>query len=230
MSMRPTDPIHPAWLDLLAPVSDHLVGVYEELERRAASGEVILPAPNDIPRVFRTDPRAVRVLLIGQDPYPTPGNAMGLSFSVSPGVAVPRSLANIYRELEDDLGIPPAATGDLSRWQDQGVMLLNQSLTVTAGAPASHSTIGWRAITDRAVIALAELHRRENQPLVGLLWGAFARTAAGPVLAARNVPCIQSPHPSPLSAARGFFGSRPFSRANALLEQQGAAPIDWQLA
>ncbi len=166
---------------------------------------------------------AVKVLIVGQDPYPTPGHAVGLSFSVAPDVRpLPRSLVNIYRELETDLGFPPAPTGDLTPWAAQGVLLLNRVLTVRPGAAGSHRGAGWEAVTERAITALAA----RGGPLVAILWGADARKLR-PLLA--DIPAIESVHPSPLSARNGFFGSRPFSRANQLLEQQGAAPVDWRL-
>ncbi len=165
----------------------------------------------------------VRVLIVGQDPYPTPGHPIGLSFAVAPEVRpLPRSLQNIYTELEADLGIPKAASGDLRPWAEQGVMLLNRCLTVAPGAPASHRGKGWEAITDRAIEALAE----RGGPLVAILWGRDAQ-ALGPRLG--DVPIIASPHPSPLAASRGFFGSRPFSRANAELESRGGRGVDWRL-
>ena len=162
----------------------------------------------------------VKVLIIGQDPYPTPGNAMGLSFSVHRGMPVPRSLTNIYKELQDDLGIAPAEHGDLSCWADEGVMLLNRVLSVRESDAGSHRGKGWEEITECAIRALVA----RNQPLVGLLWGADARKCA-PML--KPYPSVESAHPSPLSARRGFFGSRPFSTVNSLLVQQGAEPVDW---
>ena len=165
----------------------------------------------------------VRVLITGQDPYPTPGHAIGLSFAVDRDVRpLPRSLGNIYRERHTDLGIPPAPHGDLTAWSDQGVLLLNRVLTVAPGAPASHRGWGWEKITELAIRALIA----RQQPLVAVLWG---RDAAGLKPLLGGTPIIESAHPSPLSASRGFFGSRPFSRANALLEQQGAQPVDWRV-
>jgi uracil-DNA glycosylase len=163
----------------------------------------------------------VRVLVVGQDPYPTPGHAVGLAFSVGAGVRpVPRSLANIFTELHTDLGCPPPSNGDLTPWAEQGVLLLNRVLTVRAGAPASHRDLGWQAITARAVEALVQ----RGGPLVAVLWGNQAQEVR-PNL--RGVPIVASPHPSPLSATRGFFGSRPFSRVDALLAEQGAPPMRW---
>jgi uracil-DNA glycosylase len=165
----------------------------------------------------------VRVLIVGQDPYPTPGHPIGLCFAVAADVRpFPKSLQNIFREYQDDLGLPMPSSGDLTPWVEQGVLLLNRSLTVRPGAPASHRGRGWEAITAQAISALAT----RGGPLVAILWGRDARNLR-PELGA--TPALEAPHPSPLSAARGFFGSRPFSRANALLEQQGAGPVDWRL-
>jgi uracil-DNA glycosylase len=166
----------------------------------------------------------VRVLIVGQDPYPTPGHPIGLSFAVDPHVRpVPRSLQNIYRELADDLGIAAPMHGDLTPWSRNGVMLLNRVLTVQPGAPASHRGKGWEEVTDHAIRTLVD----RGRPLVAILWGRDAQ-ALKPLLGA--TPTIESAHPSPLSATRGFFGSKPFSRANALLAEQGAEPVDWSLA
>jgi uracil-DNA glycosylase len=164
-----------------------------------------------------------RLLIVGQDPYPTPGHAIGLAFAVDRAVRpVPRSLQNIYRELHDDLGIAPPAHGDLSRWAESGVVLLNRVLTVRPGASGSHRRKGWEAVTEAAIRALVA----RGGPLVAILWGNDAASLR-PLLGA--TPVIASAHPSPLSASRGFFGSRPFSRANKLLVEQGAEPIDWSL-
>jgi uracil-DNA glycosylase len=202
--------IAPDWAQALAPVEPVIRGMGDFLREEVRSGRGYLPAGEDVLAAFREPLAEVRVLIVGQDPYPTPGHPIGLSFSVAPDVRpLPRSLVNIYRELHDDLGIAPAATGDLRPWSRQGVMLLNRCLTVAPGAPASHRGKGWEQVTDRAI-----------------LWGRDAQSLA-PRLA--DVPRIESPHPSPLSASRGFFGSRPFSRANALLQEMGAAPVDWRL-
>jgi uracil-DNA glycosylase len=167
---------------------------------------------------------AVRVLIVGQDPYPGPGHAVGLAFSVAPNVRpLPPSLQNIFQELETDLGVARPRNGDLTRWAERGVMLLNRSLTVSPGASGSHRGKGWEAVTAQAISALAT----RGGPLVAILWGRDAQSLE-PALG--DVPCIKSPHPSPLSARSGFFGSRPFSRANELLRQQGAEPIDWSLS
>ena len=193
------------------------------LRAELEAGRGYLPAGGHVLRVFEAPIDDVRVLVVGQDPYPTPGHAVGLSFSVAPDVApVPRSLANIYRELQSDLGAPAPSTGDLTPWAERGVMLLNRVLTVGPGRPASHRGKGWETVTERAIDALAE----RGGPLVAILWGRDARSLAGRL---GEVPRVESAHPSPLSANNGFFGSRPFSRANDLLVRQGADPIDWSL-
>jgi uracil-DNA glycosylase len=219
--------IAPDWAQALAPVEPVIRGMGDFLREEVRSGRGYLPAGEDVLAAFREPLAEVRVLIVGQDPYPTPGHPIGLSFSVAPDVRpLPRSLVNIYRELHDDLGIAPAATGDLRPWSRQGVMLLNRCLTVAPGAPASHRGKGWEQVTDRAIEALVQRRTQDGAPLVAILWGRDAQSLA-PRLA--DVPRIESPHPSPLSASRGFFGSRPFSRANALLQEMGAAPVDWRL-
>lgn len=211
------------WAEAMAPVEPEIHAMGEFLRSEIAAGHSYLPAPDAIFRAFRTPLSQVRVLVTGQDPYPTPGHPMGLSFSVRPDVRpLPRSLTNIYTELQADLGIAPAAHGDLSAWADRGVMLLNRCLTVRPGESASHRGKGWEAVTDRAIAALVD----RGGPLVAILWGRDAQSLA-PRLGA--VPRIESAHPSPLSASRGFFGSRPFSRANDALRAQGAEPVDWAL-
>ncbi len=213
----------PDWAEAMAPVADRIAAMGDFLRAEIAAGRSYLPEPHAIFRAFATPLARVRVLIIGQDPYPTPGHPMGLSFSVAPDVRpLPRSLVNIYSELQADVGVPPAPHGDLSAWSDRGVMLLNRCLTVRPGEPASHRGRGWEAVTDRAIEALVE----RGGPLVAILWGRDAQSLA-PRLG--DVPRIESAHPSPLSASRGFFGSRPFSRANAALAAQGAEPIDWAL-
>jgi len=217
------------WAGALAPETERIHRIGDELQRRISSGEHILPPPGKILRAFAQPADQIKVLIIGQDPYPTPGHAVGLSFSVDAGVRpLPRSLLNIYKELRDDLGIEPAPHGDLSAWAGQGVLLLNRALSVTAGQANSHRGLGWESVTDLAVRALADRRAPDGSPvpLVAILWGRQAQALA-PLLG--RTPRIESVHPSPLSASRGFFGSRPFSRANELLKQQGAAPIDWRL-
>ena len=212
------------WAEALAPVADDVAHMGDFLRAEHAAGHRTLPAGADVLRAFTTPLDRVRVLIVGQDPYPTPGHPIGLCFAVDREVRpVPRSLQNIYRELRDDLGIEPAPHGDLSAWAGQGVLLLNRVLTVRAGASGSHRGKGWEAVTEQAIRALVA----RGGPLVAILWGRDAGTLR-PVL--RDVPIVASAHPSPLSASSGFFGSKPFSRTNALLVAQGAAPVDWRVA
>ena len=215
--------IDESWAAALAPVQPELSALAEFLDGEIDAGRSCLPAPENVLRAFRTPLADIRVLIVGQDPYPTPGHAIGLAFAVDPHVRpLPRSLVNIYRELNDDLGIAPAASGDLSPWTDRGVMLLNRVLTVSPGDAGSHRRKGWEAVTECAISAIAA----RDTPLVSILWGKDAQALA-PLLG--ESPRVESVHPSPLSASRGFFGSRPFSRTNALLVEQGAEPIDWKL-
>ncbi len=215
--------LDPGWADALEPVAERITAMGEFLRAEVAAGRRYLPAGANILRAFTQPFGAVRVLIVGQDPYPTPGHPVGLSFSVAPDVRpVPRSLANIYREYAADLGFPTPANGDLTPWTGQGVLLLNRVLTVAPGAPASHRGKGWEAVTDQAIRALVA----RDTPLVAILWGRDAQTLA-PMLG--DLPRIESAHPSPMSADRGFFGSRPFSRANELLVERGADPVDWRL-
>ena len=194
------------------------------LRTELAEGRGYLPAGSNVLRAFTFPFDRVRVLIVGQDPYPTPGHAVGLSFSVAPDVRpLPRSLDNIFTEYTADLGFPKPANGDLTPWAQQGVMLLNRALTVRPGNSASHRGKGWEAVTERAIRALVA----RGTPLVAILWGRDASTLR-PMLG-DGVGVIESVHPSPLSASRGFFGSRPFSRANALLAEMGAEPIHWRL-
>lgn len=216
--------IDAGWAKALAPVQTTITELGERLRAEQKAGQRYLPSGENVLRAFRRPLADVRVLIIGQDPYPTPGHAIGLSFAVDRDVRpLPRSLANIYQERASDLGIPPAPHGDLSAWSDQGVLLLNRVLTVGAGAAGSHRGWGWEAVTERAVRVLAA----RDQPLVAVLWGKDA-SKLQPILG--STPVIASAHPSPLSASRGFFGSRPFSRANALLAQQGAPSVDWRVS
>ncbi|QGH68445.1 uracil-DNA glycosylase [Pseudactinotalea sp. HY158] len=215
--------IDPGWARALAPVEPVLRELGDFLRAEDAAGPGFLPAAEHVLAAFTRPPAQVRVLLVGQDPYPTPGHAMGLSFSVQPHVRpLPRSLANVFTELVDDLGVPRPTTGDLRPWADRGVLLLNRSLTVSPGRPASHRGRGWEQVTGAAIDALVA----RGGPLVAVLWGRDAR-ALRPRLG--SVPVVESAHPSPLSATRGFFGSRPFSRVNSLLTTLGADPIDWRL-
>lgn len=211
------------WAEALAPVEPRIRQLGDFLRAEQAAGRGFLPPAGRIFAAFARPLASVRVLIVGQDPYPTPGHGIGLSFAVAPEVTpLPRSLTNIFRELQADLGVPPPSNGDLTGWADQGVLLLNRCLTVRPGTPASHRGRGWEEVTDAAIDALVA----RGGPLVAILWGRDAR-GIGPRLA--SVPRIESPHPSPMSADRGFFGSRPFSRANAALQAQGADPVDWRL-
>ena len=224
MAGRELDEIVEAgWAQALAPVAGQISAMGDFLRAELAAGRRYLPAGNLVLRAFQQPLSAVRVLIVGQDPYPTPGNPVGLSFSVAPDVRrLPPSLINIFREYTADLGYPSPATGDLSPWSERGVLLLNRVLTVQPGQPGSHRGKGWEIVTDQAIRALAA----RDVPLVAILWGRDARSLA-PLL--DGIPLIESAHPSPNSADRGFFGSRPFSRSNALLAQQSAEPIDWKL-
>jgi uracil-DNA glycosylase len=224
MAPRPlSELVDTSWLPALEPQASTIASLGAFLRAEVAAGRGYLPAGENVLRAFRTPLDAVRVLIVGQDPYPTPGHAVGLSFSVAPEVRpLPKSLANIFAEYVDDLGLPYPSTGDLSPWAAHGVMLLNRVLTVQPGAPASHRGKGWETVTEAAISALAT----RGGPLVAVLWGRDAQSL-GPLLG--DVPQIASVHPSPLSASRGFFGSRPFSRANAALTDQGGGPVDWRL-
>jgi uracil-DNA glycosylase len=220
-----TELVEEGWARALEPVGPQVAHMGEFLRAEIAAGHQYLPAGPNVLRAFTFPFERVRVLIVGQDPYPTPGHAVGLSFSVAPEVRpLPRSLENIFAEYGKDLGYPPPATGDLSPWCERGVMLLNRVLTVRPGNPASHRGKGWEAVTECAIRALVA----REQPLVAVLWGRDASTLK-PMLDGSDCVAIESPHPSPLSASRGFFGSRPFSRANELLEKMGADPIDWRL-
>lgn len=216
--------IDPGWARALGEVEGDIHAMGEFLREENSAGRGYFPPGDAVLRAFTYPFEDVRVLIVGQDPYPTPGHAMGLSFSVNPDVRpIPRSLQNIYREMREDLGVATPDHGDLSGWARAGVLLLNRSLTVQPGQPASHRGKGWEAITDAAIRALVA----RDTPLVAILWGRDAQTMSRLL---GNTPIIKSVHPSPLSANRGFFGSRPFSRANALLEEAGAEPVDWHLA
>ncbi len=213
----------PGWAEALAPAQEVISALGDRLRAEQAAGRGYLPAGVNVLRAFQRPLADVRVLITGQDPYPTPGHPIGLSFAVDRDVRpLPRSLGNIYKERESDLGIPPAPHGDLTAWSDQGVLLLNRVLTVQPGVAASHRGWGWEKVTELAIRALVA----RDAPLVAVLWGRDAANLQ-PLLGA--TPVIASAHPSPLSASRGFFGSRPFSRSNALLEGLGAAPVDWRV-
>jgi uracil-DNA glycosylase len=224
MSPQPlSELIDPGWAAVLAPAQDEVARLGDFLRAESAAGRGYLPNGTNVLRAFTYPFADVRVLIVGQDPYPTPGHPIGLSFAVDPGVRpVPRSLQNIYKELHEDLGLPIPSNGDLTPWARHGVMLLNRVLTVRAGASGSHRGIGWEAVTELAIRALVD----RGTPLVAILWGRDASTLR-PLLG--STPIIASAHPSPLSASSGFFGSRPFSRANELLVGLGAEPIDWSL-
>jgi uracil-DNA glycosylase len=216
--------VHPSWVPALAPHQETLTRIGGYLREENAAGRPWGPGGSRILRSFEQPLDGVRVLIVGQDPYPTPGHAVGLSFSVAPEVRpLPRSLQNIFRELQDDIGCGRPTTGDLGPWTERGVMLLNRVLTVRFGDPGSHRGIGWEEITSAAIDALAA---RVDAPLVAVLWGRDAQSLA-PQLT--DVPVVATAHPSPMSADRGFFGSRPFSRSNALLEEVGGDPVDWAL-
>ena len=216
--------VAPDWAEALAPVDAQIARMGEFLRAEVAAGRTYLPEGDRIFRAFSRPLADVKVLVVGQDPYPTPGHPVGLSFSVAPDVRpLPKSLANIFRELHDDLGVEPPASGDLTPWFERGVMLLNRVLTVAPGESAAHRGRGWEAVTEQAITALAA----RGGPTAAILWGRDAQSLKA-VLG--EVAWVDSAHPSPLSASRGFFGSRPFSRVNALLEQQGGQAVDWRLA
>ena len=222
MNSRPL-PVEEGWATVLEPVADRIHSMGDFLREENASGRGYLPAGNDVLRAFTYPFDEVKVIIVGQDPYPTPGHAMGLSFSTAPGVRpLPRSLVNIFKEYSSDLGLPMPEDGDLTPWSEQGVALFNRVLSVQPGKAGSHRGKGWEEVTEHALRALAE----RGKPLVAIVWG---RDAQNTQKFLGDTACICSPHPSPLSAARGFFGSKPFSHANELLVQQGAEPVNWQL-
>jgi uracil-DNA glycosylase len=226
MAARPLNElVDEGWARALQPVTDQVTSMGEFLRSEITEGRGYLPAGEKVLRAFTFPLDDVRVLIVGQDPYPTPGHAVGLSFSVAPDVRpLPRSLDNIFREYATDLGHPAPTSGDLTPWAQRGVMLLNRVLTVRPGTPASHRGKGWEAVTECAIRALVA----RSRPLVAVLWGRDAATLK-PMLTGDRCTTIESVHPSPLSASRGFFGSRPFSRANQLLTEMGGEPIDWRL-
>lgn len=211
------------WADALAPVDERITALGQFLRGELAAGRPYLPAGEHILRAFQRPLAEVRVLVVGQDPYPTPGHPIGLSFAVARSVRpLPASLRNIYAELRNDLGIRPPDHGDLTAWTEQGVMLLNRVLTVRPGESGSHRGRGWEEVTERAIAALAA----RGGPCAAILWGRDAQALKGML---GPIPWVESVHPSPLSASRGFLGSRPFSRVNALLTEQGATPVDWSI-
>ncbi len=218
-----SETVEAGWAQALQPVAAEIAAMGEFLRAELAAGRSYLPAGPNVLRAFQQPFADVRVLIVGQDPYPTPGHPVGLSFSVAPDVRpVPRSLQNIYRELSDDIGVPIPGNGDLTPWSRQGVLLLNRVLTVQPGKSGSHASKGWERVTDQAVRALVA----RDQPLVAILWGRQAQSLE-PLLS--DADCLKSVHPSPLSASGGFFGSKPFSRANELLVKHGGEPVDWRL-
>lgn len=224
MSQGLLDLIHPSWHEAMAAQIDRVREIGLHLRAESAAGRRWFPAGDSILRAFQQPLDDVRILIVGQDPYPTAGHAMGLAFSVQPAVRpLPRSLQNIVKELRNDMGVPEPVNGDLSAWAQQGVLLLNRVLTVQEGQPGSHRNIGWEAVTEAAITGLVA---RDDAPLVAILWGRDAQ-ALQPTL--QDVPCIVSAHPSPMSADRGFFGSRPFSRANEALVDLGGDEVDWTL-
>ena len=193
------------------------------LDQRAS--HMVFPAHPDVFRAFHlTSFATLKVVILGQDPYHGVGQANGLCFSVSPGVSFPPSLRNIFQELEDDLGVSKPQSGDLAAWAEQGILLLNTTLTVRQGAPASHQGKGWETFTDEVIRCISQ----KKEKIVFVLWGASARRKKSLIDVTKHT-CIESVHPSPLSAYRGFFGSKPFSRINQLLRQQGITEIDWSL-
>ena len=226
MTARPlSELVDDGWARALEPVEDQVTQMGDFLRAELAAGRHYLPSGPNVLRAFTHPFDRVRVLIVGQDPYPTPGHAVGLSFSVAPDERpVPRSLDNIFKEYATDLGHPTPTNGDLTPWAERGVMMLNRVLTVRAGTPASHRGKGWEVVTECAIRALVA----RTQPMVAVLWGRDAATLK-PMLTGGHCATIESVHPSPLSASRGFFGSRPFSRANELLAGMGAEPIDWRL-
>ena len=216
--------VHPSWLPAFAGLSEEISSIRGFLDAETESGRNWLPGPENVLRAFAQPLDRVKVVILGQDPYPTPGHSVGLAFSVAPGVALPRSLSNIFSELQSDLGVNAPLSGDLTPWSQQGVLLLNSVLTVQSGVTGSHRGKGWEQVTGGALRALKS--RPRGAP-VAILWGKAAQECGGD-FDPRGV--ISSPHPSPLSAHRGFLGSKPFSRANDLLIQAGVAPIEWELA
>lgn len=221
--------VDPGWAKALAPVEPNIHQMGDFLRQELAQGHRYLPASRNILRAFTIPFDSIKVLIVGQDPYPTPGNPVGLSFCVDPAVSpIPGSLRNIYTELTDDLGLPTPSNGDLTPWTQRGVMLLNRCLTVQVGKPASHRNKGWEEITDEAIRALNDRQDAQGRPLplVAILWGRQAQSLE-PLLTKAAI--IKSPHPSPMSARYGFFGSKPFSKANQALESMGTSPVDWSL-
>jgi uracil-DNA glycosylase len=227
MAEQPLDSIVEAgWAKALEPAHDSITKMGDFLRTEVAAGNTYLPSGENVLRAFQQPFDDVRVLIVGQDPYPRPGHPIGLSFSVAPDVKpIPGSLRNIFKEYTEDLGFPKPSSGDLSPWTERGILLLNRVLTVRTGKSGSHRRKGWEQVTDQAVKALAARHEA-GKPLVAILWGNDARSLT-PLLG--NVPIVESQHPIPMNPNTDFFGSRPFSRANTLLTELGAEPVDWRL-
>lgn len=223
MTHKPLNEImEEGWAKALEPAAGKIAEMGDFLREEVAAGHTYLPSGDHVLRAFQQPFEDVRVLIVGQDPYPTPGHAIGLSFAVAPDVRpIPGSLRNIFTEYCEDLGHPKPSNGDLTPWTERGVLLLNRALTVRSGSPNSHAGKGWEEVTDQAIRALAA----RDTPMVAILWGSKARSLR-PLMP--NVPCVESAHPSPM-VRRGFLGTRPFSKANALLAEQGAEPLDWKL-
>jgi uracil-DNA glycosylase len=225
----PDGSLGPGWNEVLEPVADHLAAVGDFLQREEAAGWTFAPPSDQVFAALAMPLRDVRAVIVGQDPYPTPGHAMGLAFAVDRTVgSLPRSLSNVFSEYATDLGLPRPGHGDLSAWVAEGVLLLNRVLTVRHGEAGSHRGRGWEQITDAIIDGLLAHHRSAAAPLVAVLWGRDAQALAARMREG-GTHVLQAPHPSPLSAARGFLGSRPFTSVNALLEEAGVRPIDWRL-
>ncbi len=214
------DAMHPSWASALSTHDALITELATRLCQSEAQGVRVAPRPSNIFRALSQPIEFTSVLILGQDPYPTEGDAVGLSFSVSPTTPLPRSLTNIYKELVADVGGDYPTSGDLSEWSEQGVMLLNTVLSVEVGNANSHQRWGWQQVTQDVVRILND----RGLPLVAVLWGRSAQSLSSLL---QQTPIVASAHPSPLSASRGFFGSRPFSAVNALLIEQGAQPIEW---
>ena len=220
-------PLNEGWRELLQEELDkpYFAALCRAAEEARAQHTVFPPEDEVFAALNHTPPERVRCVILGQDPYHEQGQAHGLAFSVRPGVPLPRSLRNIYKEREADLGLPPSESGCLLPWAEQGVLLLNTVLTVNEGQANSHAKFGWQEFTDAVFRALWQL----PQPVAFILWGAQAQKKAALVKTQAPRLLLTAPHPSPLSSYRGFFGSRPFSRVNAFLQENGELPIDWKL-
>ncbi|HBS41190.1 MAG TPA: uracil-DNA glycosylase [Oceanospirillales bacterium] len=227
MNQHKEGELHPSWQAVIGAEFDkpYMQELKAFLKQEKSAGKPVYPPGPLIFNAFNHTPfDQVRVVIIGQDPYHGPGQAMGLSFSVPQGVRLPPSLQNIYKEIQSDLGISMSGTGDLTPWADQGVLLLNATLTVEESRAGSHQNRGWEQFTDAAIAALNE----QRSGLVFVLWGSYAQKKGAAIDSRRHL-VLRSVHPSPLSAHRGFFGNRQFSTINQYLQQQGQAPVNWQL-